>query len=475
MRGHRRRLPQENQSRSLTREKEGGYLILKFFRTFGLVTWAVAAAWAQGGYSGPAILSRNGQSPGRSNGDPLRFRVFGVMSGFYSTGMTPIATDKDGNAFDDKITGATAGFGGYGVHSGRRSTTGVNYSGAYQLYSRRNYYNGLNQNLTVNHEHQLSPKWAMGAGVAATQMSNVLGTQSRSPIIDSPFAPQFNPYNELFDNRLYTVSSQVGASYQHSPRLTFTMAGGTFLTTRQSRSLASSRGFSANGQITYALDRRTQTGVAYSYGTFYFPRGFGKTDINSWMGQFGRVLSRRWVASLGAGLYRAESQRVQTVQIDPAVAAIIGLGSSVQVAHNINNGLSIEAALSGRYGRAGLTFGYTRGIMPGNGVLLTSRQDLAYASASLTGTKRWNVGLFSSYGKLTQVFDGFTSGGQFASYGGGAGFNYRLFSIVHFNANADFRKVQLERNQASPLLARNRFIVSAGLAFSPGDMPLHIW
>lgn len=460
----------------LTRVKEGGYLILKFFRALGLVTGAVATAWAQGGYSGPAILSRTGQSPGRTGGDPLRFRVFGTTSGFYSGGMTPIATDKDGKAFDDTFAGATAGFGAYGVHAGKRSTTGVSYGGAYQLYSQRGYYNGINQNLSVNHEHQLSPKWTMGAGLGIAQMSNVLGTQSRTPIIDSPFAPQFNPYNEVFDNRLYGISGQVGASYQHSARLTFSMGGGSFTTTRRSRSLVSSRGLSANGQITYALDRRTQVGAVYSYGVFYFPRGFGRSDINNWMGQFGRVLSPRWVASIGAGVYRAESQRLQQVRIDPAVAAIIGLGSSVQVAHNVNNGLSVEAAVSGRYGRTGISFGYSRGLMPGNGVYLTSRQDQLFASASLTGAKRWNVGVFSSYGRLTQVFDGLTpNSGHFASYGAGVGFNYRLFSIVHFNSNADYRRVRLDRNQVSPIFSRDRYIISAGLAFSPGDMPLHIW
>lgn len=450
-------------------------MILRFFRTFGLITWAVAALGQQGGYSGPAILSRAGQSPGRTSGDPLSFRVFGTISGFYSAGLTPIATDRDGNAFDDKLFGAAAGFGAYGVHAGKRSTTGLSYAGTYQLYTQRGYYNGVNQNMSINHERQLSPKWTLGAGIGATQMSNVLGTQSRTPIIDSPFAPQFNPYNELFDNRLYTFSGQAGASYQHSPRLTFSMGGGTFLTTRQSQSLVSARGYTATGQVTHSLDRRTQVGAQYSYSTFFFPRGFGKSDINNWTGQFGRVLNPRWVASIGAGIYRVESQRVQRVSIDPAVAAIIGLGSSVQVVHNLNHGLSLDAALSGRYGRAGITFGYTRGLMPGNGVYLTSRQDQAFISASLAGAKRWNLGMTGGYGRLTQVFDGLVpNGGQFSNYGLGVGFNYRLFSIVYFNSNADYRRVRLDRN-VSTQLGRDRYILSFGLGVSPGDLPLHIW
>lgn len=254
------------------------------------------------------------------------------------------------------------------------------------------------------------------------------------------------------------------------------MAGGTHVMQRGSQALASSRGFSSNGQMTYALSRRSQVGAVYSYGKFYFPRGFGSSDINSWMGQFGRVLSPRWTASLGAGIYRAESQRLQQVRIDPSVAAIIGLASSVQVAHNITSGLALDAALGGRYGRAGITFGYSRGLMPGNGVYLTSRQDQAFSSLSFTGNKRWNVGISGSYGRLTQVFDGLTpNGGHFASYGGGVGFTYRLFSIVHFNSNADYRRVQLDQIRRASQFSRDRYIVSVGLGFSPGELPLHIW
>lgn len=174
---------------------------------------SVAIALGQGGgYSGPAILSRTGQSPGRSSGEPLSFRVYGTLSGFYSGGMTPVATDKDGKSFDDTFFGSSAGFGAYGVYVSKRATTGVSYGGNYQLYSQRGYYNGVNQNLSVNHERQLSPKWSMGAGVGATQRSNLMSTISRTPIIDSPFAPQIDPYNELFDNRFYGISGQLGAS-----------------------------------------------------------------------------------------------------------------------------------------------------------------------------------------------------------------------------------------------------------------------
>lgn len=441
------------------------------------MTGTIAIAWGQqAGYSGPAILSRTGQSPGRSNGDPISFRVYGSISAFYSGGLTPIATDREGKAFDDTFFGSSAGFGAYGVYTTRRSTTGVNYGGNYQLYSQRGYYNGINQRLSINHERQLSPKWTFGTGLGVTQMSNVLSNISRTPIIDSPFAPEFNPYNEVFDNRLYSFAAQAGASYQHSARLTFSMGGGTFWTTRRSNSLVSARGVSANGQVTYALSRRSQIGAVYSYGTFFFPRGFGRSDINTWMGQFGRVLSPRWTASLGAGIYRSESQRIQSVQIDPAVAAIIGLGSSVQVFHAINNGLALEAAAGGRYGRTGVSFGYHRGLMPGNGVYLTSRQDQVFASVSFTGGRRWNVGGSAGYGRLTQIFNGLAAnGGHFSTYGGGAGFNYRLFSIVHFNAHADYRHVLLDPQRQNSRLSRDRYIMSAGLAFSPGDLPLHIW
>ena len=82
-------------------------------------------------------------------------------------------------------------------------------------------------------------------------MSNVLSSQSRSPIADAPFAPSFAPTDELFDTRLYSLSGQVGASYKKSAKLVFSMSGGSMFTERRSRALTSVRGYGSNGQLTY--------------------------------------------------------------------------------------------------------------------------------------------------------------------------------------------------------------------------------
>jgi hypothetical protein len=306
-------------------------------------------------------------------------------------------------------------------------------------------------------------------------MSNVLSSQSRSPIADAPFAPSFAPTDELFDTRLYSLSGQVGASYQKSAKLVFSMSGGSMFTERRSRALTSVRGYGSNGQLTYSLSRRTQLGAIYSYNNYYFPRGFGRSDVHSWMGQYGRVFSPRWTGSLSAGLYRAESQRLQTVRIDPAVAAIIGITNSVSVAHGVTNGLALEASLGGRFTRTAIALGVTRGITPGNGIYLTSQQDRVFGSVSLVGQRRWNLGFFGSYAHFRQIFDGLARGGFFDSYGGGPGFNYRLFSAVYLNTRADYRRVVLDQNRPGSQFLRNRWSVSVGLAISPGELPLHIW
>ncbi len=445
-----------------------------------IVIGAVLAVpcWPQmsGGYTGPSVLSRGARPIGRSGGTPIRFRGYGSVSSVYATGLTPIATDRAGEAFDDKGWGATAGFGLYGSKSGRRSATTVSYGGGYQLFQENSYYNGVNHNVSVSHERQLNKRWTLGVGVNGTQMSNILAAQAatRSPFDSTGYTNLFDLSTDAFDGNVLSYGGQATASYQKSARWTFSMSGGTFITRRHSQSLASAQGYGANGEASYAISRRTQVGIAYSYNNFFYPKGFGRSDVNSWMGTFSRVLTKRWSFNGAAGLYRVESQRLDRVQVDPAVAALIGQSSSVEVSHTITHGLSAGAGLQGRYGRAGIGLGFQRGIAPGNGVYLTSQQDSVFANVSVLGTRRFNVGFFGNYVRLKQLFGALSGPGFFDTYGGGGGSSYRLFSFVHLTANADYRRTNIDNAFRRDFL-RNRSQVSLGLAFSPGELPLNLF
>jgi len=211
---------------------------------------------------------------------------------------------------------------------------------------------------------------------------------------------------EFFDGAVYSINGNAGATYQHNQRWSFGMSGGSFVTRRHSNALASAQGYGANGEINRVLNRRSTVGVSYQYGNFFFPKGFGRSDIHTWMGQYSRQLTRRWTFSGGAGLYRAESQRLQNVQVDPVVAALIGVFSSVQVFHNVVQGLSASAGIGGRLGSSSVGIAYHRGISPGNGVFLTSQEEVVQGNVSFLSRRRVNAGTYAMWGRLKQVFEG---------------------------------------------------------------------
>jgi len=68
-----------------------------------------------GGYSGPSILSRGSRPGGRAGGNPVRFRGYASIGVGYTGGLTPVATDRQGQLFNGEGFGSFLGFGGYGA------------------------------------------------------------------------------------------------------------------------------------------------------------------------------------------------------------------------------------------------------------------------------------------------------------------------------------------------------------------------
>ncbi|MGB9604274.1 MAG: hypothetical protein ACP5U2_02825 [Bryobacteraceae bacterium] len=417
-------------------------------------------------YAGPSILSR-GRIPARgSSGELLSLRPYASIAGVYDTGLTGLLTDETGRLPKEDGYGVMASFGALGYHNWRRTALGLSYDGQARHYTRRSYYDGLDQSLALSLSHQISRRLRLELEEdAASRRGGFLGLAGHSF-----YNQQFEDLSQdiLFDNRVHILSSTARLVYQKSPRLSFGMAGAGFLAEPHSRALVRARGVTTTGDVAWRVSRFQTTGVAYSFAHYWFPGAFGEAFIHGVMYQWADQLSRSWTLALGGGGYRVETTRLRQVQIDPVIAAIIGQRTGIEVFHRILYIPGGEASLVYRFRRGHFSADYRRSVSPGNNLYLTSARESAGLSAGYTGTRRLHLSASAGYSRLSSLAQTI---GRYRSYQAGAGMTYRLSGPLSLFARIDGRKYNLRGTGFGRIYYRT----TLGLTFSPGDIPLSLW
>mgnify|MGYP001033127570 CR=1 FL=1 len=427
---------------------------------------AAAQAEAQPQYSGPSILSR-GPLPRRGASDELlRLRPYVTIAGVYDTGLTGVFTDEAGRLPKDDAYGVTATFGALGYHTWRRTVLGLSYDGQARHYTRRTYYDGVDQSLAVNLLHDFSRRWRLELNQsAASRRGGFLGMTGRSL-----YSREFEDLSQdlLFDTRVHILTSTARLIYQRTPRLSFSFGGAALALEPRSRALVRARGAAANGDMAWRAGRFDTIGVAYTFSHYWFPGAFGEAYIHGSLFLWARQLSRTWTLSLGVGGYRVETERLRQVQIDPVIAAIIGQRTGIEVYHRILYLPGMEGSLDYRFRRGSFGVHYRRGMSAGNAVYLTSARESAGIRLGYTGTRRLHFSASAGYSRLSSVSENL---GRYRSYQAGAGLTYRLAGPVSLFARVDGRKYNLRGTGFGRIHMR----ATAGLSFSPGEIPLSLW
>ncbi len=419
---------------------------------------ALAPGFAQrGGYPGPTILSRGLGTVLQGGGELLRLRPYLSVSGVYDTGLAGFSVDS---------SGGTAEFGVNGYHNWRRTVLGLDYRGNARHYSRRTYYDGSDHSLSLGVTHQLSRDWAFTLRQAAGTTSRGHGMYFGHAFFDPSFAQV--PANELFNARMYYASSLGDLVWSPGPRLSFNMGGTAMAVRRRSRAMAGVTGYSARGDVQYRPSRSVAVGADYQYTHYDFTRAFGGSDIHAVAANFAFQLGRTWTLGLRAGGARAEALGLQLVAVDPIIAAILGRYTDVEVFYRVNYVPDGEIRLSRAFRRSAVHLGARAGVSPGNGIHLTSRSQSAEAGYSYTGLRRWHLGVSASYNKYGSVGQAL---GRYESYQGGGGVSLQLNRWLHMVTRYDARRQEVSNTS----FRRISHAVSAGVAFSPGDLPLSLW
>lgn len=422
-------------------------------------------------YLGPAILTRGGNNIGsRGGSEDVNIRPYVNVSGFADNGLLAIGVDENGQLIDPGVQyGVQAGFGAYGRHNFRRSVLGLDYNGNYRHFTANRFFNGTNHQLALNYTHQLSRRFVIQAVQTAGTVSQgnaFLGTAPNG-VITNVQDSVVDPTTLLFDNRSNYLQSSMSASFLLSARTSFTAGGSGYLVRRRSRSLVGLNGWQTSGSIDHRLTQRTTVGASYQHRHVDFPDAFGETNIDILQGSISHALNQFWTISFSGGALRVETQGLQRVAPDPAIAALFGNTPTIRTFYRRNILPQINVSISRQFRNARLSGQYARSVNNGNGVFLTSRMETISASYALQGRRKWALTFGVGYTKLNSIGQDLS---PFNQIYGTATLNYSITPVLSLSVTGTTRRQEIRDG-----LNNDGERLAIGLSFSPAGIPLSLY
>jgi hypothetical protein len=418
-------------------------------------------------YAGPSILSRDRSLIGERSGKLLDYSFYVDLTGSWDSSLIPVSTTSTGalNSIGG-TAGISVGYGVTGSRTWRHDKLSVDYTGDFREFPAASYFDGTDQFLNLSYWHEFSRRLSLRARDTAGVSSYSNGYFSYLPLQSTDLYAV--PTNELFDNRTEFVQSRVDLTYQKTLRLSFDIGGEGFLIDRRSTALASVTGYNAHADVSYRLTSRQTVTLSYEHTTFSYKRQFGDANMDQGTLGYSIGLGRRWDFASQIGSARVDFSGLTSINLDPAIAAILGQSTAVVAFHSVSYIPIYEAQLTRRFEHSAVTGAYNQSFSPGNGIYLTSRQTAASLNYSYTGLRKLSFGANAAYSRLTSL--GQTLG-TFNGISGGAGLTYTLASYAHLEFRYDYRHYTANDD----IYKQNSQRVVIGFAFSPGQKPLPIW
>ncbi|MEI9813791.1 MAG: hypothetical protein WDO18_14600 [Acidobacteriota bacterium] len=353
---------------------------------------------SSGPFSGPSILSSGSGGVGRRGGEDVDLRFYGGVNAVYDTGLVPFAVKSGELVQPGGIVGIEAGIGAYGSHRFRRSVIGLDYSGNFRHYADAPNYDGANQQFILGYTLQKGRRLLL-------DFVETAGTQSFGTAIgtDPSGENTIDTNSILFDNRTSYLQTGMTARYLLSNRTAVSVGGTGYTVRRQAHALVGVNGYSLQGGLQHQLTRKFVVGVTYQHIHYDFPKAFGESDINLFMGSLGYQFARSWMLRLSAGAFSSEVQGVENTTLDPTLAALLGVGS-VQTTYYKTNILPVsQLAVTKAFRKSTIGAHYDRTVTPGNGVYLTSRQESYGMSYSHSAIGRLSLSFSAGATKLNSL------------------------------------------------------------------------
>ncbi|MGP8246073.1 MAG: hypothetical protein ACLQVN_16335 [Bryobacteraceae bacterium] len=425
-------------------------------------------AFAQ--YAGPAILSR-GEAPTAMAADQIDFRPYLTITGVYDTGLAGVSVNSQGEIGNASSYGLEFAGGISGVHSWKHTKIGLDYHGDVHHYFSTTYYDNTDQTLLLGITHQFTRHVTLllneGAGIFSLDYG-ALGLPASIPFDPSTLSI---PVTDFFDNRTVYASTQANLIYQRTARLSFSFGGGGYLNRRRSTALYGVTGASAQADVEYRLTRNTTIGALYTYNHYSFTRILSDADMHGGAGTFAHRFTQTLELTLYGGFFRLETEGVQDVSIDPAIAALLGISSTqLSVNYSVHYVPNASGRLSQTFKKGVMYLAGGRTVTPGNGLFLTSEMTNITAGYTYTGIRRWSFNALAARNNGRSV--GNIINGDYRDTTGTVSISRDLTRAVHVVAGGS-----VHQYGSNDFAQYNRRIydVRIGLQFAPGNVPLHIF
>lgn len=434
-------------------------------RICGALLAAVSAYGQMPGYGGPGVASRGAQAGNRGT-EPVSIRPYANVMGFVDNGMLGVGLTETGELVNPgAMYGVEAGIGAYGSKSWRRSQVGLDYQGNYRHYTKNTFFNGSDHILGLNYTTQATRRVSYQLGVFAGVTSRTVGGN----FINGLLAPQFlgTTQFDVFDNRAYFLNATGQTTIQVGARNYVSLSGSGFAVRRRSSALVGLNGQLASGSFGRQVNRKTTLGVQYQYFHVDYPRVFGEADSMMLALQVSRQIGRLWNLTLSAGAIRTDFSGVRVVTVDPVVAELFGVTTGREAFNSINTVPQTTISVSRGLRRGSFSMSYSRGVNPGNGALLLSRQETMGGAYSYNTANKWSFSVTTNYSRFNGLGNyndrlNFLMGGVIASR--------QLTDDVHFVSGFDVRRADV----SSAVFQRVSTRFSVGFAYSPGELPLSL-
>ncbi len=356
-------------------------------------------------YSGPAVLSRSYSISQPLIPQQLKWQESVGVSGVYDSGVVRTVNADGSLGAASTLMGVLVNWGLTGRHYFRRDMVSVSYTGNISEYSGSGAYSGLNQNMGVAYSHVLSRRLTLnvsGSGSILSQNS-VLENQPTGPDTIANINIASSPNIQIFDVGAKQFTSQADLTWKLTSRLSFSMGTSYFGIERDSALLLGVTGQQARGDVNYRWTRKMTVGAYYSFNHYLYPHGFGNSATNTFGLIYSYAFNRTTQLRFRGGLSSVQSLGLETVPINPAIAALLGESTGVVDSYLTyrTTDFSVQFIKDFRGGKRTASIAYARGISPGNGVFQTSQQESI--SANLTTRLFRNYSLAIQAGRDTLV------------------------------------------------------------------------
>lgn len=403
------------------------------------------------------------------NTPQLSFRPYIEFDSVYSTGLAGASVNSQGQIGNLASFGVSLRGGVSGVHSWKHTKIGLEYQGSFDHYVKASFFDSTNQSLMLGITHQFTRHAMLTLRESAGVFSRSYGVLGLAQSV--PFDPSTTnvPQTDFFDNRTIYLSTQADLSFQKSARLSFDLGGDGFTNRRRSTALFGVVGASARGDMQYRLTRRSTVGVNYSYTHYDFTGIFSGTDLHGVALSYAIQITRTLEFSGYGGAMRVETKFIQSVPLDPAVAALLGITQGTAIAHGITYTPNASGRLSQTFHQGVFYVSGGHTVTPGNGLFLTSEATVAMAGYSYTGLRRWSFNSGAGYSSAKSISN--ISGRYRDVYGtisASREIVHSTHAVLSLNAHhygsGDFTNYN-----------RTVYDVRLGIGFTPGDVPLRVW